>query len=74
MSADRPLQSNYWQFALPLVSQAVCARCGKNFDEPVKRPRGRPQRFCSDECRRETAKRQRREWAQRQGGKNGKAG
>lgn len=39
---------------------ALCAECGEDFE--ALRKRGRPIRFCSDECRRKHGSDQRRDW------------
>jgi len=42
-----------------------CAVCGAAFALPVRRGKGRPQRFCSDGCREIQIKNQKHAWAHR---------
>jgi hypothetical protein len=62
------------QSFLPFICRSNCATCGRQFDVPICRGRGRPQRFCSDSCRTERVRVQKREWAVRQREKPGREG
>lgn len=44
------------------IYKRLCARCAAPFDAPIRRGNGRPRIFCSDACRVQQAKQQRREW------------
>ena len=56
------------QFLLPIVQATRCAVCGTPFE--VRRRRGRPERFCSEPCRRVEHQGQKSDW----GHKNARRG
>jgi hypothetical protein len=64
-------EGNILQPLLPLSFRVSCAVCGA-FD--IVRHRGRPQRFCSDPCRRSQAIEQKRAWRTRQLADRGRTG
>lgn len=53
---QKPVKKPVVVFTAPFA----CTRCGQFFTDLVRV--GRPQRFCSDECRHDTGVEQRREW------------
>ncbi len=57
-----------------LTHPKACAVCGGLFDVPISRPRGRPQKFCGDVCRKTALQRQKNAWAlkQKSGGRDGR--
>ena len=56
---------------LPTSVVRRCAHCGHEF--AFERGRGRPPRFCSDDCRDAVATAQRRAWAQKEAGSSSDA-
>ena len=69
--AERPVEtSNYFpQLVLPLPQPGACVVCGAPFE--IVRQRGRPQSFCSDDCRAAQHKQQKLTWQQNRRPTNG---
>ena len=60
--SKRPPPTNILpQLNLPLAQSVACAICGAPFE--VVRRRGRPERFCGDECRGVEHRRQKAKWS-----------
>lgn len=49
------------QLSLPLSQSVACSVCGKLFE--ISRQRGRPQRFCGNDCRQSQHRQQKADWS-----------